>query len=121
MAIDWKNYTVEESETDSNWPEKGQQLRVGDSIEGRYVAKKTNVGINKSNIYVLETNEGQKVGVWGGTVLDNKFQSIAIGKMVAIEYVGDRQGKSGGKPYHDFKVGTGVDYVGDGTEAVPFE
>lgn len=37
---------------------------------------------------------------------------IAIGKMVAIEYVGEKTGKTG-NTYKDFKVGVGVDYVGD--------
>ena len=79
MAIDWKKYNVADSVmTDENFPAKDRELKVGDSVEGRYVAKSENVGRNKSNVYVVETEDGKKIGVWGSTVLDSKFQKIAI-------------------------------------------
>ena len=111
--IDWDKYQVAESmETDAMWPEKGKRLSVGDGIEGRYVAKKENIGKFKSNIYVLEVN-GERVGVWGSTVLDSKFEQVAIGKMVAIEYTGERESKKGNGQYSDFKFGFGVDFPKD--------
>lgn len=113
MAIDWTKYKSEEM-NDASWPEKDHELNVGDSIEGRYIGKKENVGKNKSNVYTLETEDGRKIGVWGSTVLDSKFQNIGIGKMVAIEYLGEKTGKTGSR-YKDYKVGTGIDVVGDDT------
>ena len=98
--------------TDGSWPEKGEELSVGDSIEGRYILKKENIGAHKSKVYVLETSDGKKIGVWGSTVLDSKFEQIAIGKMVAVEYVGEKTGKTG-STYKDFKVGQGIVAVGD--------
>ena len=119
MAIDWTKYNSEEM-NDASWPEKGIELQVGDSIEGRYIGKKEKVGRNNSNVYTIETADGKKVGVWGSTVLDSKFQNIGEGKMVAIQYVGIKKGKTG-STYKDFKCGVGIDKVGDeGDNKVPF-
>jgi len=97
--------------TDKMWFDKENPVKVGQTIEGRYVAKNEGVGANKSNIYVLEVGE-ERVGVWGSTVLDTKFSQIAEGKMVGIEYLGEVTGKSN-RAYKDFWVGQGIDAVGD--------
>lgn len=94
----------------SDWQEAGQNgdswkpENVGDTIQGLLTEKKENVGINNSNVYVIEL-EGQEepVSVWGSTVLDTKFQEITIGSEVKIEYLGLEKGK-GPKPYKNFKV-----------------
>ena len=98
------------STVDVYFPAKGQEFELGEGVEGRYIEKKTGVGKHKSNVYVLESN-GKKIGVLGSTVLDSKFENIAIGKMVAIAYAGEKEGKNG--MYHDFKMGVGIDTVGD--------
>ncbi len=71
-------------------------------IEGKYVSSKAGVGPNKSMIYTIDTGL-VKMGVWGSTVLDSKFEEISQGSMVKIEYLGKAEGKSG-KEYKDFKV-----------------
>lgn len=98
---------------DRMWFGKENPLTKGDSIEGRYVEKKTNVGSRGSNVYVIETQLGEKVGVWGSTVIDGRFESIAVGKMVAIEYLGMQKTKDGKTDYKGFWVGMGIDRVGD--------
>jgi len=112
MKPNFSNYTEigGGEKVDSYFPEKGQELVEGEGIEGRYIEKKTGVGKHKSNVYVLDC-DGKKVGVWGSTVLDSKFLDIAIGKMVAVAYAGEKEGKGG--TYHDFRVGVGIDTVGD--------
>lgn len=105
-------------DVDRTWPEKDQELSVGDSIEGRYIEKVTDVGKHKSNVYVLEVGTA-RIGVWGSTVLDGRFGKIAIGKMVAVEYLGDKTPKGGGKDYHDYWVGEGVVKVGDEEASYP--
>jgi hypothetical protein len=102
---------VGDSEVTRTWPEKGKPLSVGQSIEGRYIAKREKVGEKKSNMYVLETDNGN-VGIWGRAVIDSKFAKIAIGKMVGIEYLGKKTSR-GGSTYNDFWVGQGVDVIGD--------
>lgn len=72
------------------------------TIEGQYINKKTNVGPNSSNMYVLNVN-GKSVGVWGSTVIDSKFESVPVGVIVKIEPQGLAKGKSG-KEYKDYKV-----------------
>ena len=114
MTINWNQF--EEvgggTMTDRTWPAKDNELKVGDCVEGRYVEKKDKIGKKKnSTMYVLEVGT-EKVGVWGGTVLDTKFSKIAVGKMVAIEYLGRKESQLGNE-YKDFKVGFGIVVVGD--------
>ena len=80
--------------------------KVGDEIEGRYVGKNEKSGNMKSPMYVLEV-EGEKVGIWGSAVIDGRFEKIAIGKMVGIEYLGEKQSKRG-NTYKDYFIGTGI-------------
>lgn len=74
----------------------------GDSVQGIFTGVKTDVGINRSNVYVLKTNDSE-VSVWGSTVLDTKFQEISEGDEVKIEFLGLVKG-TGPKPYKDFDV-----------------
>lgn len=74
----------------------------GDTIQGIYVMKKENVGVNASNVYVVRKGD-EDLSVWGSTVLDTKFQEIPEGAEVKIEFVGMVKGK-GPKPYKDFRV-----------------
>jgi len=115
--LDKSKYQSASIDTDRMWQEKGVELEVGASIEGRYLSKRENVGAHDSMLYVLETDNGDKVGVWGGTVIDNGMQGIAFGKIVGIEYLGKKESKNGGT-YKDFFVGSGIDTVGD--EKAPF-
>ena len=93
---DW----IETGTTGDTWkPEK-----EGDTIQGVYKAKKENVGINESNIYVIQV-EGVETttGVWGSTVLDSRMEEVPIGSIVKIEFTGHEKGK-GPKPYKTFRV-----------------
>ena len=94
------------------WFGKDNPLKVGDSLEGRYVEKKTGVGSRGSNVYVIEVN-GERVGIWGSTVINGRFETIAVGKMVGIEYLGIQKTKDGKGDYKGFWVGQGVDVIGD--------
>ena len=100
------------SKTDGSWPAKGQELKIGDSIEGRYIEKNSNVGPNKSNIYILEDG-GKTIGAWGSTVIDGRMANVAIGKMVKIVYKGIQNSEKGGRKYKDFDVFQGIDVAGD--------
>lgn len=114
--INWDEFEevgVGETTTDRTWPAQGEVLEEGDSVLGRYIEKKTNVGKNKSNVYVLETISGEKIGVWGSTVIDSKFSNVALGKIVVCQYIGEKTSKKTGKDYRDFKVGQGIVVPGD--------
>jgi hypothetical protein len=75
----------------------------GDSIQGIFKGIKTDVGINKSNVYTIQTEADELISVWGSTVLDTKFEEIEVGDEVKIEFAGLVKGK-GPKPYKDFDV-----------------
>lgn len=94
----------------ADWQEAGnagdswKPENEGDTIQGVYIAKKEDVGINKSNVYLIQV-EGveEPTSVWGSTVLDTKFQEIPISCEVKIEYLGKVKSKAP-QPYKDFKV-----------------
>lgn len=72
-------------------------------IFGTYRAKKTNVGPNNSNVYVIkEDDQDEPTSVWGSTVLDSRFEEIPVGSRVKIEYLGEEKGKRA--TYKNYKV-----------------
>lgn len=77
--------------------------RVGDIIFGTYKAMKTNVGRHNSNVYVIqEDDKDEPTNVWGGTVIDGRFEEIPVGSRVKIEYLGETKGKNA--TYKDYKI-----------------
>jgi len=72
-------------------------------LQGIYIEKKTGVGPNESNMYVIEKEDGESLGVWGSTVKDSKFASVELGSEIKIESLGETTGKSG-KKYKDYKL-----------------
>lgn len=97
MPIDHKGWKKVNSMTDETWDRQKP-------IQGLLVEKKTNIGPNKSNLYVLEV-DGKTWGVWGGTVLDARFESIQINEEVIIEPLGVSKGKNG-KEFNNYDVFT---------------
>jgi hypothetical protein len=94
MAEDkWSEVNIESSET---WD------RVK-PVQGLLVDKKGNVGDNASNLYVIETADGN-VSVWGSAVLDSKFSNIKVGTEVKVEYLGKVTNPKTKREYNDFKV-----------------
>lgn len=88
------------SSTGETWKPENK----GDTIQGLYTAKKENVGVNNSNIYLIHVDgQDEPTSVWGSTVLDTKFQEISIGAEVKIEFLGKVRSKAP-QPYKDFKV-----------------
>ena len=75
-------------------PNTWKPEKDGDSVEGKVVRKETNVGVNKSNLYHLETTDGQ-ISVWGSTVLDNRMEYVQAGENIRITYKGTQQNKRG--------------------------
>ena len=76
-----------EQEWDRMWPEKDHPLKEGDSIQGIKMGVVTKYGSNNSNVWLLEVN-GETVGVWGSTVIDEHMKNIPDGAEVGIEYGG---------------------------------
>lgn len=95
---------MSEWKTAGNASDSWKPENEGDSITGVYTGSKSDVGINKSEVYLIQVaGEEDTTSVWGSTVLDTKFQEIPVGNEVRIEYLGQVKGK-GPKPYKDFNV-----------------
>jgi hypothetical protein len=100
------------------WPTKDHPLKEGDSIEGEYVEKYENIGPNKSNVYALDV-QGERVGVWGSTVIDARMADVPLGVTIGFEYLGLEKGK-GGKEYKNFMVAVESDLeVGEVSDDEP--
>ena len=91
-------------DVERTWPAKGEQLKVGQQIEGTYLETKTGVGKKGSTVHILDV-AGEKVGVWGNAVLNGRFDLIQPGSRVGIEYTGEKLGQKSGNYFHDFFVG----------------
>lgn len=86
-----------------NGGESWKPEKVGDNVFGTYRTMKTNVGKHNSNVYVIqEDGKPETTSVWGGTVIDGRFEEIPVGSRVKIEYLGEVQGKSA--KYKDYKI-----------------
>lgn len=75
-----------------------------EEIEGTLVAKEENVGPNNSKMYNITKAEGKTIGVWGNTMLDDKFKGIEVGEEVKITYLGKVKSDKTGREYHNFEV-----------------
>jgi len=95
-----KTVVWDESKEDDN------HVYLGDEITGKYVEHKENVGSHKSEVFVLELDNGTKVQIWGTTVLSDYFnrgnegEAIPLGSMVRVTSLG----KPAGKNYYRFDV-----------------
>ena len=73
-------------------------------IEGVLLQVKEDVGENHSRLYIIEV-EGEKVSVWGTTVIDAKMLEVKVGAKVKITFNGLKDSpKRKGKQYRDFIV-----------------
>ena len=74
-------------------------------LEGVFISREDDIGPNGSSMYYIEQKGGNKVGVWGNTVLDVRFKNLEIGEEVKIEYLGKvASDKVKGREYHNFEV-----------------
>ena len=78
-----------------------KDLTSGDKLEGRYIKKEVYESefldgklIEK---YIIDTPEGEKMGVYGTSSLFNQFQQIPEGSYVWIEYKGEQTSSKGRK------------------------
>ena len=94
---------------DRFWNGKDSILSEGDTIEGLYIEKNGNIGVNNATIHILENETKTKIGIWGSTVLDRKLEKVPFGTEIKVVYLGRKPSeKRAGKEYHDFQVFKGV-------------
>ena len=73
-------------------------------IVGVYKRMQMQVGPNKSNMYFLEQKDGSEVGVWGTSLLDDRFAKLEAGTEVKIVYQGKSTSPKTGRSYHNFSI-----------------
>ena len=83
-------------------PQVWKPENAGDQIEGRLKTKSTNVGVNNSNTYHIETKTGIMM-VWGSTILDMRLEFAEVGEFVKITYKG-KEKNSKNQDVNIFKV-----------------
>ncbi|AEG18687.1 hypothetical protein [Methanobacterium paludis] len=88
-----------ETDDEGRWTPK----KMGDSIKGIYLTKKTSVGQYNSIVYVIKNEDGE-FDVMGTTGLNNAFKKIPVGHEVAIIFKGEKPLKPPKNPYKIFKV-----------------
>lgn len=77
--------------------------RPGDTIEGKLLEKKFDVGRWDHNLYVIERSDGTCRDVWGCYRLDKKMNEIEVGDIIRIRYKGEII-KNDGNSMYDFDV-----------------
>lgn len=113
MSEDFRSAKIPMSDSvswDENESREGYKY-LGKQFDGNYVEHKTEVGQNKSNIYVIELDDGSLVSVWGTMLIDDQFlkgnhhQPIPVGSRVRFTNHGKKPSTRGaGKSYHDIEV-----------------
>lgn len=118
MSKDEFAEAIEAGNVGEAWKPEEQKV-----IFGTYKAKRTNVGLNNSNMYMVQEDDKEETtGIWGSTVLDSRFEEIPIGSRVKVEYLGEEKGKRA--TYKNYKVvyvpnkdvAAVADVMGEGTE-----
>lgn len=81
-----------------------KDLEPGATIEGKYIKKETYDGqYGRTEKYVIETNEGEKFGVFSSASLANQFKNVPEGSYVWITYKGEETSKNG-RPVKVYEV-----------------
>lgn len=81
-----------------------KNLSAGAKIEGRYIKKETFEGnYGTTDKYIIETDDGEKLGVFSSASLARQFKNIPEGSYVWIEYKGEETSKNG-RPVKVYEV-----------------
>ena len=81
-----------------NWEKK-----KGAVIEGAVHEKRTNIGPNDSNLYVIDQGKGELVSIWGDTLMDAFFRNMTKGTVIKITYKGKTTSEKTGRSFHDYE------------------
>lgn len=87
-----------------------KNLDAGAKIEGVYIKKEIFDGkYGQTEKYVIETSDGEKMGVFSSASLANQFKNIPEGSYVWVEYKGEEITKSG-RPVKVYEVSYDDEY-----------
>lgn len=73
-----------------------KDLEAGATLEGKYIKKETFEGsYGTTEKYIIETKDGEKLGVFSSASLARQFKNIPEGSYVWITYKGEETSKNG--------------------------
>lgn len=73
-----------------------KDLEIGATLGGKYIKKEVFDGkYGSTEKYVIERDDGEKLGVFSSASLANQFKNIPEGSYVWIEYKGEETSKNG--------------------------
>jgi len=75
----------------------------GDEISGVYLSVQPEIGENKSNLYIIEVEEGKTISFWGSKVLDGKMLAVKVGQQVKVLFLGKVKPEKG-REYKEYDV-----------------
>lgn len=88
-----------------------KDLKVGDKLEGQYVAQETFEGkFGMTNKYVIRAADGTDFAVYGSASIDRQFAKIKIYSYVWIEYTGEEKTKNG-RTVKTYRIDYDPEYV----------
>lgn len=81
-----------------------KDLAAGATLEGRYIKKEIFDGqFGTTEKYIIETSDGEKMGVFSSSSLARQFKNIPEGSYVWITYKGEETSKNG-RPVKVYEV-----------------
>ena len=81
-----------------------KDLTAGATIEGKYIKKEVFDGkFGSTEKYIIETEQGEKMGVYSSASLTAQFRNIPEGSYVWITYKGEETSKNG-RPVKVYEV-----------------
>ncbi|MBO7731308.1 MAG: hypothetical protein J6S67_02095 [Methanobrevibacter sp.] len=87
-----------------------KDLEVGATLEGVYVkVEHLNTQFGESEKYIIEKDDGTKIGVFSTASLTRQFNNVPVGSYVWITYKGEETSKNG-RPVKVYDVDYDDDY-----------
>ncbi len=88
---------------DEQYPAWNKEDKVGEVLEGILASKRLGVGTDNLNFYTIEEMGGEKVSILGRKIVNDFLGSMPVGTEIKIEYLGKKEPKGQGRPYHGYK------------------
>ena len=99
MSDDWKGW--KKLEASNNPIHNFEEEKI---LKGVFVSREDNVGPNNSKLYTIEKENGERVSVWGNTILDSRLKNVLEGEEVGIAYLGKVVNPKTNREYHNFET-----------------
>lgn len=102
--IQWKSVT--RPNASEYFPKKVAERKEGDAVVGTFVTttEVTSPDGTKGLLYQLKAEDGHIIGVNDSAALRGKFDTIAPGDLVRVEFLGKKVSNKTGRSYNDFDV-----------------